>query len=113
MVYSLVFPADNVTVACVMMHHLSYGQGFRMVGNTADLGNWQPSNGFQMTWHTGDVWTAFTGYGLTETIGIGTMLTGEVAKRYGLVGSIVSNMEAKLIDVDNDNPLPPNQKGEL
>ena len=52
--------ADSVTVAFVMTQHLSYGQGFRLVGNTTDLGNWQPSNGLQMTWHTGDVWTAST-----------------------------------------------------
>ena len=42
--------ADSVTVAFVMTQHLSFGQGFRLVGNTADLGNWQPSNGLQMTW---------------------------------------------------------------
>eukprot|EP01018_Ginkgo_biloba_P034828 Gb_33460 [translate_table: standard] len=53
------------------------------------------------------------GYGLTETTGVGAVATGEGTKRYGSVGLIVPNMEAKVIDVDNGNSLPPNQKGEL
>ena len=60
--------ADSVTVAFVMTQHLSFGQGFRLVGNTADLGNWQPSNGLQMTWHTGDVWTASTEMNTGESL---------------------------------------------
>ncbi|XP_042501611.1 4-coumarate--CoA ligase-like 9 isoform X2 [Macadamia integrifolia] len=54
------------------------------------------------------------GYGLTESTGAGARMVGsEEAKRYGSVGRLVMNMEAKIVDPKSKDPLPPGQQGEL
>ncbi|XP_022738347.1 4-coumarate--CoA ligase-like 9 isoform X2 [Durio zibethinus] len=54
------------------------------------------------------------GYGLTETGGGATRVIGpEEAARYGTVGRLAENMEAKIVDPGTGEVLPPGQRGEL
>lgn len=41
------------------------------------------------------------------------MLNHEESKRYGSVGRLLANMEAKIVDTVTGEALPPGQKGEL
>ena len=59
---------SSVTLGFVMTQHLNYGQAFRLVGNTSELGDWTPSKGIEMTWHTGDVWTATVEMSVGESL---------------------------------------------
>lgn len=56
----------------------------------------------------------FQGYGLTETSPICT-LTPLGVNNYGTVGWVISNVEMKIVDLDNSNSngLEPNETGEL
>ncbi|CAA3003491.1 4-coumarate-- ligase-like 9 [Olea europaea subsp. europaea] len=54
------------------------------------------------------------GYGLTETTGAATRAIGpDEAKRYGSVGRLSENLEAKIVDPENGEALPPGKHGEL
>ncbi|KAJ8554001.1 hypothetical protein K7X08_024679 [Anisodus acutangulus] len=54
------------------------------------------------------------GYGLTETTGGATGMNGpEEADRYGSAGRLSVNVEAKIVDPDSGETLPPGQRGEL
>ncbi|KAF6148940.1 hypothetical protein GIB67_028777 [Kingdonia uniflora] len=54
------------------------------------------------------------GYGLTESTGGATRMLGhEETNRYGSVGRITENMEAKIVDPVTGEALLPNQRGEL
>ncbi|XP_017973556.1 PREDICTED: 4-coumarate--CoA ligase-like 9 isoform X1 [Theobroma cacao] len=54
------------------------------------------------------------GYGLTETGGGATRVIGpEEAARYGTVGRLAENMEAKIVDPVTGEALQPGQRGEL
>ncbi|XVF11566.1 hypothetical protein REPUB_Repub08aG0038800 [Reevesia pubescens] len=54
------------------------------------------------------------GYGLTETGGGATRVIGpEEAARYGTVGRLAENMEAKIVDPVSGEALPPGKRGEL
>ncbi|KAG6401892.1 hypothetical protein SASPL_138760 [Salvia splendens] len=54
------------------------------------------------------------GYGLTETAGGVTRSTEpDEVKRYGSVGRLAENMEAKIVDPESGESLPPGQRGEL
>ncbi|KAK4362585.1 hypothetical protein RND71_017826 [Anisodus tanguticus] len=54
------------------------------------------------------------GYGLTETTGGATGMNGPVeADRYGSAGRLAVNVEAKIVDPDSGETLPPGQRGEL
>ncbi|KAI8019024.1 4-coumarate--CoA ligase-like 9 [Camellia lanceoleosa] len=54
------------------------------------------------------------GYGLTETGGGATGMTGpDESKQYGSVGRLAENMEAKIVDPTTGVALPPGQRGEL
>ncbi|KAH9307323.1 hypothetical protein KI387_035234 [Taxus chinensis] len=58
--------------------------------------------------------TITQGYGLTETTGIGASTdTQDESRHYGTAGMLSPNTEAKVVDPDSGNPLPPNQRGEL
>jgi len=53
-------------------------------------------------------------YRLTETMGVGTSTdTQEESRHYGTAGLLSPNTEAKIVDPDSGNPLPPNKRGEL
>ncbi|KAI7981212.1 4-coumarate--CoA ligase-like 9 [Camellia lanceoleosa] len=54
------------------------------------------------------------GYGLTETGGGATrMLDLDESRRYGSVGRLAENIEAKIVDPATGEALPPGQQGEL
>ncbi|XP_043724268.1 4-coumarate--CoA ligase-like 9 [Telopea speciosissima] len=54
------------------------------------------------------------GYGLTESTGGAARMVGpEEGKRYGSVGRLGENLEAKIVDPVTGEPLPPGQQGEL
>ncbi|KAL2492273.1 4-coumarate--CoA ligase-like 9 [Abeliophyllum distichum] len=54
------------------------------------------------------------GYGLTETTGAATLTVGpDENKRYGSVGRLAECLEAKIVDPENGEALPPGQRGEL
>ncbi|XP_009790448.1 4-coumarate--CoA ligase-like 9 [Nicotiana tabacum] len=54
------------------------------------------------------------GYGLTETTGGATGMSGpEESDRYGSAGRLAVNAEAKIVDPDSGETLPPGQRGEL
>ncbi|KAL3818579.1 hypothetical protein ACJIZ3_004484 [Penstemon smallii] len=54
------------------------------------------------------------GYGMTETAGGATRTTGpEETKRYGSAGRLAENMEAKIVDPESGEALPPGKRGEL
>nr|QTO31272.1 4-coumarate-CoA ligase [Ocimum kilimandscharicum] len=54
------------------------------------------------------------GYGLTETAGGVTRTTEpEEIEKYGSVGRLAENMEAKIVDPESGESLPPGQRGEL
>lgn len=54
------------------------------------------------------------GYGLTETAGGVTRTTEpEEIEKYGSVGRLAENMEAKIVDPESGDSLPPGQRGEL
>ncbi|KAH6797142.1 AMP-dependent synthetase and ligase family protein [Perilla frutescens var. hirtella] len=53
------------------------------------------------------------GYGLTETAGGITTTDREEIKQYGTVGHLAENMEAKIVDPESGDFLPPGQRGEL
>ncbi|KAL0397247.1 UNVERIFIED_CONTAM: 4-coumarate--CoA ligase-like 9 [Sesamum calycinum] len=56
----------------------------------------------------------FQGYGLTETSGGATRTIGpEEATRHGSAGRLSENMEAKIVDPQTGEALPPGQRGEL
>ncbi|XP_059304098.1 4-coumarate--CoA ligase-like 9 [Lycium ferocissimum] len=54
------------------------------------------------------------GYGLTETTGGTTGMNGaEESDHYGSAGRLAVNTEAKIVDPDSGETLPPGQRGEL
>ncbi|KAJ4961101.1 hypothetical protein NE237_021011 [Protea cynaroides] len=54
------------------------------------------------------------GYGLTESAGAAARMFGpDEVKRYGSVGRVAENLEAKIVDPATGEPLPPGQRGEL
>ncbi|TQD86461.1 hypothetical protein C1H46_027950 [Malus baccata] len=54
------------------------------------------------------------GYGLTETGGGGTrMIDSEETKSHASVGRLTENMEAKIVDPETGEALPPGKRGEL
>lgn len=54
------------------------------------------------------------GYGLTETTGGTTGMSGpEESDQYGSAGRLAVNVEAKIVDPDSGEALPPGQRGEL
>lgn len=54
------------------------------------------------------------GYGLTETTGGATGMNGpEETDRYGSAGRIAVNFEAKIVDPESGEALPPGKRGEL
>ncbi|KAL8470866.1 hypothetical protein ACS0TY_033441 [Phlomoides rotata] len=50
---------------------------------------------------------------MTETAGAVTRADTREAKIYGSVGQLAQNMEAKIIDPESGDPLPPGKRGEL
>lgn len=56
----------------------------------------------------------YQGYGMTETAGAATRTVGpEEATRYGSAGRLGENLEAKIVDPDSGEALPPGKQGEL
>ncbi|KZV24847.1 hypothetical protein F511_14730, partial [Dorcoceras hygrometricum] len=56
----------------------------------------------------------YQGYGLTETAGAATRASGpEEATPYGSTGRLAENLEAKIVDPDSGEALPPGKQGEL
>ncbi|KAK6123704.1 hypothetical protein DH2020_042553 [Rehmannia glutinosa] len=56
----------------------------------------------------------YQGYGLTESAGgVATAVGPEEVKRYGSVGRLCENMEAKIVDPESGESLPPGKRGEL
>ncbi|XP_073015310.1 4-coumarate--CoA ligase-like 9 [Primulina eburnea] len=56
----------------------------------------------------------YQGYGMTETAGAATRTIGpEEAARYGSAGRLGENLEAKIVDPDSGEALPPGKRGEL
>ncbi|XP_021800974.1 4-coumarate--CoA ligase-like 9 isoform X3 [Prunus avium] len=53
------------------------------------------------------------GYGLTEGGGVTRMIGPEESKRYASVGRLSENMEAKIVDPETREALPPGRIGEL
>ncbi|KAI5667579.1 hypothetical protein M9H77_17432 [Catharanthus roseus] len=54
------------------------------------------------------------GYGMTETGGGATRMIGaEESKRYGSAGRLAENLEAKIVDPDSKEAMPPGKRGEL
>ncbi|GLJ35096.1 hypothetical protein SUGI_0706330 [Cryptomeria japonica] len=47
---------ENVTVTFVLVQHADFGQVFKIVGNSTELGNWEPTSVNNMTWTPGDAW---------------------------------------------------------
>ncbi|KAJ7295283.1 hypothetical protein O6H91_Y200900 [Diphasiastrum complanatum] len=54
------------------------------------------------------------GYGLTESTGVGFILRGQQDTQYfGAAGSLISSLEAKIVDIESGKPLPPTKQGEI
>ncbi|KAJ7295189.1 hypothetical protein O6H91_12G091800 [Diphasiastrum complanatum] len=53
------------------------------------------------------------GYGLTETCSTGTLTDGTATHKLGSAGLLLTNLKAKVVDVESGRCLPPNAKGEL
>uniref|UniRef100_A0A453ISF5 AMP-dependent synthetase/ligase domain-containing protein n=1 Tax=Aegilops tauschii subsp. strangulata TaxID=200361 RepID=A0A453ISF5_AEGTS len=55
------------------------------------------------------------GYGMTETCGIISLEYPEKgqARQFGSTGTLVVGVEAKVVDVETQNHLPPSQLGEI
>ncbi|XP_073526362.1 uncharacterized protein [Phyllobates terribilis] len=54
------------------------------------------------------------GYGLTETCGVAARpFSPEEGERYGSVGHLAEQMQAKIVDPSTNEPLPPGERGEL
>lgn len=54
------------------------------------------------------------GYGLTETTGAAFRMAGsEESLRWGSVGRLMGNCEAKIVDPETGVALPPGKQGEL
>ncbi|RDJ58660.1 hypothetical protein AB723_19525, partial [Acinetobacter baumannii] len=49
---------DDVIVTFVMVQRAEFGQVFKIVGNSSELGNWEPSAVDNMTWTPGDAWAS-------------------------------------------------------
>lgn len=51
---------------------------------------------------------------MTETGGGATRMIGaEESKRYGSAGRLAENLEAKIVDPDSKEAMPPGKRGEL
>ena len=57
---------------------------------------------------------SFKGYGLTETTGpVSRVLNTEESLRWGSTGKISEGLEAKIVDPETGDALPPFKQGEL